>query len=368
LRHVLVGGEALTSALARRFHSALPDALLHNDYGPTETAMAVTCFTCGPVPEGATVPIGRPNANVRAYVVDPAGQPVPVGESGELWIGGAQVARGYHRRDDETAQRFSGDPFRPGTAERVYRTGDRARWLPDGNLEFLGRVDEQLKLRGFRIEPGEIESQLALHPLVRQAAVRKVDGPAGDPELVAYVVGDLGADAARDATLRAFLAERLPAHMVPFAFESLDALPVTPTGKVDRNALPVPRFAPRARGASPRDDAERRVAAAFATALGLAEVGRDDEFLALGGQSLAAIRVVAALELATGRRLPVRTLFERGSVSEVTRALDAAPRPVESEPLAADALTPFERGLWFECRWCPDSPSYNSLAAYLLRG
>lgn len=330
--------------------------------------MAVTCFSMGTVPDGATVPIGRPNANVRAYVVDASGALAGVGEPGELWIGGAQVARGYHARPEETALRFGPDPFRPGVGERVYRTGDRARWREDGNLEFLGRLDEQVKLRGFRIEPGEIEACLALHPAVRQAAVRKVDGPAGDPLLAAYVTGDIAADSDFAAALTAFLSQRLPAHMVPSEFVAVDALPLTVTGKVDRAALPRPSFTHTACGDGALTGLERAVADAVARSLGRDSVGRDDEFLALGGQSLAAVRVVAALSLATGRRLPVRTLFERHTVADLARLLAAAPRSAAERAPATDALSPYERSLWLECRLAPESPAYNTAVAFRLRG
>ncbi|HEX8695031.1 MAG TPA: amino acid adenylation domain-containing protein, partial [Longimicrobium sp.] len=237
LKRVVCGGEPLAPELVRRFYGQHPGARLHNVYGPTEAAVDVTEWSCAPEAEGERTPIGRPMANVRVYVLDDGGEPVPVGVAGELYLGGVQVARGYRNRPGLTAERFVADPFGGEPGARLYRTGDLGRWLPDGTLEVLGRGDQQVKVRGYRIEPGEIEARLAEHAGVREAAVAaREDGP-GERRLVAYWAGEGSLEA---EALRAHLAERLPEHMVPAAYVRLEALPRTPGGKVDRRALPAP--------------------------------------------------------------------------------------------------------------------------------
>jgi amino acid adenylation domain-containing protein len=237
LERVLCGGEALPGALLQRFHERLPHVALHNLYGPSEAATALAALHCAPEQARATVPIGRPTGNVRVYLVDGADRPVPVGVPGELFIGGVGVARGYLDRPELTAERFVPDPFGGTPGARLYRTGDLARWLADGRMEFLGRNDFQVKIRGFRIEPGEVEAALASHAGVREALVVAREDRPGDRRLVAYVVGDVETDA-----LREHLRRNLPDYMVPAAFVVLDRLPLTPSGKVDRKALPAPEY------------------------------------------------------------------------------------------------------------------------------
>ncbi len=303
------GGEALPADLASAL--ALPGAQLWNLYGPTEATIwtsAARIDTVDPVNQS----IGRPIANTTLYVLDAALQPAPVGVAGELYIGGAGLARGYHRRAALSAERFVPDPFacatRPGA--RMYRSGDLVRWRADGGVEYLSRIDQQVKVRGFRIEPGEIEAVLAAEPSVRQAAVIAREG-AGGLRLLAYVCAS--ADATPDVPLlRAALASRLPAHMQPSHITILDDMPLTPNGKLDRRALPEPADDTSRAGAvdEPRTAFEDEMAQIWQTLLGVATVAPDDDFFALGGHSLLATRLVARISASFGVELPLRTVFE----------------------------------------------------------
>jgi acyl-CoA synthetase (AMP-forming)/AMP-acid ligase II len=279
-----------------------------NGYGPTE---ATTFAVCGPiesVPADATsVPIGRPIANTSCYLLDAELRPVADGATGELFIGGPGVARGYAGLPEQTQERFLPDPFAAEPGARMYRTGDLVRCRPDRTLEFVGRVDDQVKIRGHRVEPGEVEAALGRHPDLRQLAV-VVDGAAGERRLVAHVVP--AAPGARPAGLREFLAARLPEWMIPSAFVVHPALPLTATGKIDRAALPAaPADGSDADAVSPRTDLERELAELTAELLGLASVGVTDDFFALGGHSLLAMRLVSrvndrfATEVALGEFL-----------------------------------------------------------------
>ncbi|HEX6037441.1 amino acid adenylation domain-containing protein, partial [Longimicrobium sp.] len=287
LRYVVFGGEALDVPGLRPWFDRNGDDAprLVNMYGITETTVHVTYrpLTEADVFGGSGSPIGRAIPDLRLYVLDPARRPVPVGVPGELYVGGAGVARGYLNRPELTAERFVDDPFAPG---RLYRTGDRVRWLADGTLEYLGRLDEQVKIRGFRIELGEIEARLAEHPEVREAVVLAREDVPGEKRLVAYVVGEAEADA-----LRARLRQSLPEYMVPAAFVPLDALPLTANGKLDRKALPAPEGDAYARAGyeAPLGEVEAALAEIWGEVLGLERVGRWDHFFELGGHSLLAI-------------------------------------------------------------------------------
>ncbi|MGH9361873.1 MAG: non-ribosomal peptide synthetase, partial [Thermoanaerobaculia bacterium] len=276
-----------------------------NAYGPTECSIWSAVERCRA--EGGRTPLGRPIDNVRAYVLDPSLEPVPAGLAGELFLGGAGVGRGYLGRPGLTAERFLPDPFAGEPGARMYRTGDRVRWLPDGRLDILGRLDDQLKVRGFRVEPGEIEAALRAHPRVRDAAVVLRDGPAHEPRLVAYVVAREGG-APEPSDLRGFLQPRLPAYMVPPSFVTLPALPLNSSGKVDRRALAsLPEAAPRpAAPAPPRDALERLVCEVVAETFGREMVGVQEHFFdELAGSSLTVVRAAARLQERLGREVPV---------------------------------------------------------------
>ncbi|PIE25756.1 MAG: non-ribosomal peptide synthetase [Micrococcales bacterium] len=324
VRQLLIGGEVLSVAHVRKALAALPDTRIVNGYGPTEN----TTFTCcHPIPadlgEVGSVPIGRPIANTEVLVLDEQLQPVGVGVPGELCTSGAGLARGYLNRPALTAQTFVAHPFRPG--ERIYRTGDLVRWRDDGTLDYLGRIDRQIKLRGFRIELGEIQTALTQHPAVRDAAVI-ADGD----RLVAYVTGT-GLDTSR---LRVDLADRLSGYMIPSLFVVLDELPLSPNGKLDYNALPKPGRAGAASYEAPRSETERVLAAVWADALGLDEVGVHDSFFDIGGHSLAVIKLLDRIEATTGVRLAVRSIFERPTIAELTSEIDA--RAAATAEAAAD--------------------------------
>ncbi|GGJ92450.1 hypothetical protein GCM10010123_22890 [Pilimelia anulata] len=316
---LLAGGEALPGPLADRLRAH--GAGLVNLYGPTETTVYSTCAVVGDRP-GAP-PIGRPIANTRVYVLDGALRPVPDAVTGELYLAGVGVARGYLGRPGLTATRFVADPYGPPGA-RMYRTGDLGRWARDAHLEYLGRGDDQVKIRGFRIEPGEVEAALAAHPAVAAAAVVARPGPGGEPALVAYPV-PRGA-APDPAALRDHLAARLPDYMLPAAYVPLAALPRTANGKLDRAALPAPP-APRAAARPPATPRQRRLAGLFAEVLGGPPPGPDDSFFDLGGHSLLAARLAHRIEAALGAAVGVRGIFAAPTVAQLDRLLTATTDP-----------------------------------------
>ncbi|HYN20849.1 MAG TPA: amino acid adenylation domain-containing protein, partial [Thermoanaerobaculia bacterium] len=311
---LVMGGEAVPAALAARWSKRVR---LVNGYGPAEAAVYVASHLCLPGEEGAP-PIGRPITNCRLHVLGPwSREPLPVGVPGELCVGGVPPGRGYLGRPDLTAERWVPDPFADAAGARLYRTGDLVHWRPDGRLEFLGRIDSQVKLRGVRIEPAEIEAALEIHPKVREAAVVLRTG-AGEPRLVAYVVlqgaiGDLSAE------LRAFLAERLPAAMIPGVFVALSQLPVTPLGKIDLTALPLPEEG--ALAVLPRTEMERKVAAVWREVLGVESVGIDRNFFEAGGHSLLLARAHARLCEVLGRTIPLTELFSHTTISSLAARL-----------------------------------------------
>jgi amino acid adenylation domain-containing protein len=322
LRRVICSGEELPLASAVEFTTRLPWCGLHNLYGPTEAAIDVSAWPCEPAAlTGLTsVPIGGPIANLRLHVLDPAGRECPVGVAGELHLGGVGLARGYHPRPALTAEKFVPDPFSGKPGARLYRTGDLARWRvqPDGSgvVEFLGRIDHQVKLRGLRIELGEIESALRDQPGVTEAAVIVREDSPGDKRLVAYLVG-----AAESAALKAALKESLPEYMVPNAFVTLDALPLSPNGKLDRKALPAPVVSREASVAlvEPRDDTERLLAGIWTEVLGVPTLGIDDDFFDLGGHSMLATQVVAKIRKADldTRPVGVMDLFQQRTIRDL---------------------------------------------------
>jgi amino acid adenylation domain-containing protein len=327
-RTLILGGEALPWELVARIRSSGGKLEIFNHYGPTETTVGSLTFSI-PVGENVqfspTVPIGRPIANTTAFVLDPGGQPVPIGVAGELFIGGAGVAAGYRDLPAETAERFLPDVFAGAPGGRLYRTGDRVRYLPDGNLEFLGRVDDQVKIRGFRIEPGEISSVIASHPKVREAVVLVREDVSGDRRIVAYFVPNRAAVLSMD-DLRAWVRSRLPDYMVPAAMVSMKSIPLTPNGKVDRRALPPPESGGSHEFVSPRTASEAIVAEIWKEVLRVERVGAEDDFFELGGHSLLLTQVVSRLRRAFERELPIRWVFETPTVAGLAGRIDAARR------------------------------------------
>ncbi|MFY0528921.1 amino acid adenylation domain-containing protein [Archangium gephyra] len=377
-QRLILGGESTDPALIARVRELAPDCEIHNHYGPTETTVGVlTChLTRGRTFE--SVPLGRPLTNVEVYVLDARMRPVPVGVPGELYIGGASVARGYLGRPDLTAERFIPSPFGSEPGGRLYRTGDRVRWLPEGVLEFLGRFDDQLKIRGFRIEPGEVEATLAHHPAVREAVVLARGSTSGDRRLVAYAVPRAGVSLLPGA-LRSFLEEKLPAYMVPSAFVVLEALPLTPNGKVDRAALPVPAASQEVARSyvAPRTPAEEVLAGLWAQVLGVERVGVHDDFFALGGHSLLATRAISRIRSAFRLEVPLRELFEAPTVAALVQRLEALARagaewrrpPVLPEPRTAPLPLSFaQQRLWFLDQLQPGSAFYNVPAMVRMEG
>ncbi len=321
LRRVVCGGEALPRELARRFQAQVPGARLYNVYGPTEAAVDVTAWSCaGEAGAGeGTIPIGRPMANTRLYVLDRGGEPVPAGVVGELYIGGVQVARGYRNRAEHTAERFVPDGFGGEGGGRLYRTGDLGRWVGEGAIEFVGRGDAQVKVRGFRIELGEIESRLGEHRGIREAVVVAREEAGGERRLVAYCVGGEVPEA---EVLRAFLSERLPEHMVPAAYVRLEALPRTPSGKVDRRALPAPEGDAYARGGyeAPEGEVEQALAEIWAEVLKVERVGRWDNFTELGGHSLKAVMLIGRMRR-RGLHAEISALFTTPTLADLAAAV-----------------------------------------------
>ncbi|WP_051856245.1 non-ribosomal peptide synthetase [Streptomyces sp. NRRL B-1347] len=368
LRRVFSSGEALPADLVEDFQE-ISGAPLHNLYGPTEAAVDVTHWTCPQQDAPRTVPIGRPVWNTQIRVLDAALRPVPPGVTGELYLAGAQLARGYLDRRDLTAERFVADPYGPpGT--RMYRTGDLGSWDAEGSVRYAGRSDHQVKIRGQRVELGEIEAALSAHPTVGQAAVAVVDG-----RLVAYVlpVGDLPADDTTAEDLRAHLAAELPAHMVPSAFLTLDSWPLTPSGKLDRKALPRPGFEASTSSRAPRTEREAALCALFADVLGVERVGIDDSFLDLGGHSLLATRLTSRIRAELGAEVQIKDLFEQPTVAGLAARVDGAagrarPRLTATDRPAAVPLSYAQRRLWFLNRLEDGSAAYHMPLAVRVRG
>ncbi|HEY1724559.1 MAG TPA: amino acid adenylation domain-containing protein [Steroidobacteraceae bacterium] len=330
LRHMFCGGQELPANLVQRFLELLPDVQLHHMYGPTETSVGVISYDCFLADPSPRVPIGRPIANTQIYILDGRGEPVPIGVAGEIHIAGVAVGRGYLNRAQLTTERFVADPFSPLEPSRMYRTGDLGRWRADGNIEFLGRNDFQVKLRGFRVELGEIEAQLLRCAGVGEAvAVAREDEP-GEKRLVAYVTAQAGAELSA-AQLRGELLKALPEHMIPSAFVRLEAMPLTPNGKLDRKALPLPDAADCVTRdyEAPQGDTELRLARLWAELLQLERVGREDNFFELGGHSLTAMRLMARIDAVFGVHIGVATLFAEPTLRQFARRLSEPQPPLE---------------------------------------
>ncbi|MEI5101882.1 amino acid adenylation domain-containing protein [Streptomyces sp. PmtG] len=354
-----VGGDAATPDLVTAWCDGRG---LVNAYGPTETTAIVT-FSDPLTADGRTPPIGRPVARTRLYVLDDALRPVPPGVAGELYVAGDALARGYLGRPALTAHRFVACPYGP-PGERMYRTGDVVTRRRDGQLVFHGRTDDQVKIRGFRVEPGEVQAALSAHPGVARAVVVG-DRHGGELRLVGYVVPPAGAAAPDAARLRAFVAARLPAFMVPSAVVPLAAVPLNANGKLDRRALPAPGRAATTALRAPRTAREEVIRALFAEVLGVDDIGVDDDFFALGGHSLLATRLVNRVRAVLGRELPIRAVFDAGTVARLARELGPAALSARPAPRRTGArpervpLSFAQRRLWFLHRYEGPSATYN---------
>ncbi|MDR0809181.1 MAG: amino acid adenylation domain-containing protein, partial [Gemmobacter sp.] len=376
LRQVLCSGQALPVALQDRFMALLPGVKLRNMYGPTEASVEISSWDCRSDTGLMSVPIGRPLANCRMYILDAAQNPVPVGVAGELMLAGIQLARGYVNRPDLTAQSFVPDPFgAPGA--RLYRSGDLARFLPDGSIEYLGRIDDQVKIRGFRIELGEIEARLRAQPGLRDALVIARDDIANDRRLVAYLVAS---GEARDTEgLRLALLDSLPDYMVPAHFVWLEALPVTLNGKVNRRALPLPEMSRPDKGyVPPEGETEQALALIWTQLLGLDRIGAGDSFFALGGHSLLATQAISKIRARFGVDVPLRAiLFDQPTIAELAPLVDAlisgqagtvmtAIQPTDRQ--GELDLSFSQKRLWFLDQLEPENPFYNIPAPTRLEG
>ncbi|HJT57689.1 MAG TPA: amino acid adenylation domain-containing protein, partial [Ktedonobacteraceae bacterium] len=379
LRTVIVAGESCPVALVKRHHELLPHVPLFNEYGPTEGTVWSSVYLCQVQEQATHIPIGRPITHMQLYVLDQHMQPVPVGIPGELYIGGGGLARGYLNQSELTAEKFIPRSFGDKLGTRLYRTGDLVRYLPDGNIEFLGRVDQQVKVRGYRIELGEIEEILRQHPEVGECVVMVREEMPGDQRLVAYVVACDGAKPAIGG-LRRYLQEQLPDYMLPSHFMELEALPLTSNGKVDRRALPTPQASGVERSGeedTARTPIEELIAGMWSEVLGLKHVGRHENVFELGGHSLLATRVVSQVRTVLQVEVPLRSLFEAPTVAGLAARVERAMRSEQS--LKAPPLLPVAREqdlplsfaqqrLWFLDQLEPGRGAYNIPNAVRLCG
>jgi amino acid adenylation domain-containing protein len=318
----VIGAEPLSAELCTRLLDA--DLSLYNFYGPTETTVWSTFHQFRSKAEPLTV--GRPLANTQVYILDKNLHPVPIGVPGEIHIGGDGVACGYLKRPQLTAEKFVADPFSAKAHAKLYKTGDVGRYFPDGRVEFLGRIDTQVKLRGYRIELGEIEAALTKHPSLQAAAVVVREDTIGDKRLVAYVI-PVPEQYSTASELRAYLKQSLPEYMVPSAFTVLDKFPLTPNGKLDRHALPAPDVARQAPVMSPRDEVESMLLEIWRKVLNVQRIGVQDSFFELGGHSLLAVRLMTEIEKATGKPIPLATLFQEDTVEHLAEIIRRETRP-----------------------------------------
>lgn len=372
LSKVIVAGETCPPSLVVRSAAQEAQAAVFNEYGPTEGTVWATVHACAGDFTERSVPIGRPVPGARIYILDDRQQPVPMGVAGQIHLGGSGVARGYLNRSGLTGEKFVPDPFAKGSGARMYRTGDLGRWLADGTIEYLGRGDLQVKIRGFRIELGEIEAALLEHPDIREASVIARETETGEPQLAAYVVGG---EACRAETLRSHLASRLPEYMLPLAYVAMQALPRTPNGKLDTHALPLPgadAFA-ASEYQAPRRGIETVVASVWSSLLRREQVGRHDNFFALGGHSLLVVQMVSRLRVALNVDVPLNALFAAPVLADFSRTVaDAAPVSFSSmEKGERPELLPLslaQRGLWFIAQMEGASAAYNIPCELRLRG
>jgi acyl-coenzyme A synthetase/AMP-(fatty) acid ligase/acyl carrier protein len=324
LRQLIVGGDVMPPSAAQRLLQAAPGLRLINAYGPTEGSIVATAHVMTEPAEVFTpIPIGRPMANARIYLLDPARRLVPDGLPGEIWIGGHGVARGYRGRPDLTAQRFADDRFSEQPNAQMYRTGDLGRWRRDGSIEFLGRVDAQVKIRGFRVEPGEIEAVLCLHPAVRECAVIAYESAPGDRRLAAYIVPRAG-ETLQGSELRAHLKSRLPEFMVPSTFTLLQELPRTVNDKVERSLLPNPGAGPlpKIERVAPRTMIEKEIQAIWIEVLRTPNVSIDEDFFEAGGHSLLALQTVSRLRARFGQLVRLGDLYQTRTIRSLSALIE----------------------------------------------
>lgn len=376
VRRVICSGESLPVSVVASFFDRL-SARLFNLYGPTEAAIDVTAWECEKASASPVVPIGYPIANIQIHLLDAHLQPIAVGTTGELYIGGVGLARGYHRRADLTAELFLPNPFSAIPGSRLYKTGDVARYLADGCLEYLGRIDHQVKLRGHRIELGEIETILTSHPQVAQAVVIASENSVGDKSLIAYVVAREGLTP-QSKELRLYLQEKLPDFMVPAIFVSLETLPLTPSGKIDRKSLPKPEQGQRSAGNKrvPGTRVEQALAQIWQELLAIEQIGIDDNFFELGGDSLLANQLVTRLLQTFQVELSLRNVFEAPDIIRLARLVeqgqtvdqDSAIEVLNRTTHSSFALSLAQQRLWFLDQFQSGAPVYNILIAYRLKG
>jgi amino acid adenylation domain-containing protein len=370
-KYLVMGGESLTASLMQKILDTGTDCEIFNHYGPTETTVGSLTLRLKDydwIRAGAqTIPIGRPIANTQVFVLDAQLQPVPIGVTGELYIAGEGVTAGYLNDPERTAERFLPNPFQEDPAKRMYRTGDLTRYLPDGNVEFLGRVDDQVKIRGFRIELGEIEATLASHPDVKQTVVLARDNESGEKQLLAYVVIGSSPVASIDE-LRTYLKQHLPDYMVPAAIVILPKLPLTANGKIDRQALPAPEAMETAAYIAPQTPTEEVVASIWAEVLRRDRISTQDSFFDLGGHSLLATQVISRIRRALNVDIPLRTLFEAPTVAKIAEQIDNLRRDPLVSQIPPIAISPrnenlppsfAQQRLWVLDQMEPNNPLYN---------
>lgn len=373
LRHITCGGEALSVELIERFFVRLNlDNVLHNCYGPTEYSIDTTFWTCQRQTNHTIAPIGRPIANTQIYILDENLKLLPIGEAGELYIGGAGLARGYLNRPQLTQEKFISNPFE---SSKLYKTGDLARYLPDGNIEFLGRIDYQVKIRGFRIELGEIETLLHQHSGLQQSIVIASEDVPGNKQLIAYLVAN-PEQILSSGELRDFLRKQLPDYMIPAAFVFLDSLPLNPNGKIDRRALPVPNlfdFGDSTNFVAPSNPTEELLANIWKEVLSLEKVGIHDNFFALGGHSLLATKVISRCRQTFAVEMPLQILFENPTIADLAAAITASQiqhhQTIPQIPNRHSAPLSFAQyRLWFLEQLEPNNPAYIISKALRLKG
>ena len=376
LRHVICSGEALSADLRDRFFSRL-DVPLHNLYGPTEAAVDVTHWTCHRDEAMPFVPIGRPVANTQCYILDTYLEPVPIGVSGELYLGGIQIGRGYHHQPELTTQKFIPDPFQTDPNARLYKTGDLCRFLPDGNIQFLGRIDNQVKIRGFRIELDEIESILINHADVSHCVVSTDENESGEKSLAAYLV--LAENAGLSVgSLRKWLAERLPDYTIPSRFFSVAAIPLSPNGKVDRRALKTLNAMELETGTAyrtPRTNLEFKLAEIWQSVLGRERISVDDHFLDVGGNSLRAAVISGQIAQTLDSTVPLRWLFEYPTIEALARKIESESTELAQscriEPVDRNRtlpMSPGQQAMWLMQQLFPLSSTYNQTLAWRIKG